>query len=231
MLLGLRYEARRRRLLRRAPTGPVRTQLEAPWPSLKGAMSSTPLLALDLETSGLNPRRDDIVSMGWVLLDDNRLQFASARHFLVRPRSKLPAQSVVIHGIGDDRAKAGIPVKEALSLLLKDLKGRVLVGHHIGMDARFLATACRGAKWGEFSTPCVDTLLLLERTARRRQQALLPGSLSLSAARRARGLPAYPLHDALWDAIAAAELWLSLHAERSKNGAVVRLNSVVTVQP
>ena len=59
----------------------------------------------------------------------------------------------------------------------------------------------------------IDTADLLARAAVRRQ-FLVPHApepeLDLRKARRALGLPDYPLHDALTDAIAAAELYLAL---------------------
>lgn len=231
MLLRLRYEARRRRLLKQAPEGSLRDYLNTPWPALAIDIFSVPLLALDLETSGLNPRKDDIVSMGWVLIDNNRVKLSSARHLLVKPRCPLSDTSVKIHGIGDDRAAGGKSMKEALSLLLEALSGRVLIGHHICMDAAFLATACRGINGANFAVPCVDTLALLVKNARRRQLVIAPGSLTLSAARAAKGLPPYPAHNALCDALAAAELWLALNADYPCSGPKIPLRSVVTLQP
>lgn len=141
MLLRLRYEAKRRGLFTRAPAGSLRDYLSSPWPALNTSTAALPMLALDLETSGLNAKRDNVVSMGWVLLDGGRINLSSARHYLVKPNRPVPATAVVIHGIGDDQAATGKPLPEVLNLLLQDLKGRVVVGHHIGMDVEFVATA------------------------------------------------------------------------------------------
>ena len=42
------------------------------------------LLALDVETTGLVPGRDRVVSVGWVPVDGDRLDLAGARRFVVR---------------------------------------------------------------------------------------------------------------------------------------------------
>lgn len=79
--------------------------------------------------------------------------------------------------------------------------------------------------------PCVDTLSLLERDARRRQRPITAGSLTLDRARADRGLPRYPHHNALWDAISAAELWLALNAEYRRGDVDLRLGGVARIFP
>jgi DNA polymerase-3 subunit epsilon len=230
VFLAFRYEARRQKLLARAPPGPVRNYLEATWPALVTPLGEVPMMSLDLETSGLNPQKDEIVSVGWVLVDGGNISLASAQCILVKPRRHLPGSSVVIHGIGDDRAATGLPIREALTKILEQLSGRILLGHHIAMDAAFLNAACRGVGWGSVSIPCVDTLSLLERDARRRQMPIVAGAFSLAGARANCGLPRYPAHNALWDSIAAAELWLSQSARLQTSTRSPNLGDVVTMR-
>jgi DNA polymerase III subunit epsilon len=55
----------------------------------------------------------------------------------------------------------------------------------------------------------VDTLRIEQRRLALRQHAPQSGELRLEACRRRYGLPDYPAHDALVDAVAAAELLLA----------------------
>jgi DNA polymerase-3 subunit epsilon len=94
----------------------------------------------------------------------------------------------------------------------------VLLVHHEGVDVAFLRRAFDrvGRRWPR--PPVVDTarLLLAHADRERRRRPELPGvppNVNLAAARRAFGLPEYPVHDALADAMAAAELFLVLRAE------------------
>ena len=231
MKLLSRLERTRKRLFDRAPLGPGRNYLEGAWPSEDAMTQNCPLLALDLETTGLNPAESDIVSIGWALVDAGKIDLSTARYSLVRPRAALTPSSVAIHGISDDQAALGEALDRVLGELLTDLRGRVLVGHHVGMDAQFLATACRNLGWGTIRFPALCTLHLAERRARRRQAALPAGALTLGGLRRSFGLPNYPEHDALWDAIAAAELWFALEAEISGGASQLRLGSVLQTFP
>ena len=59
-------DAKRQRLLKQCPDGPLWDYLAQPYPEGRRRLNEVPLLALDLETTGLDPARDEIVSMGLV---------------------------------------------------------------------------------------------------------------------------------------------------------------------
>lgn len=162
-------------------------------------------LALDLETSGGDPRHDDILSFGWVGLTGAEIHLSTARHRLVRPRRSLEGANVGIHRIIDDRAATGDPLRTVLSEFLVALHGRVLIAHYSPTEVGFLNAACRACFGGAFLAPVIDTLQL----ARLQTDAGAGGSLRLSALRRHHNLPRYPMHHALSDALAAAELFLA----------------------
>jgi DNA polymerase-3 subunit epsilon len=118
-------------------------------------------------------------------------------------------------------------VKEAPELpdVLREVDRRlregILLVHHKVLDVAFLRRAYRrhGLSWP--SPQVVDTVDLLVRAAKRSRfvDPHLPDelpALNLSKARRELGLPDYQAHDALSDALAAAELFLVL---RRKLGA------------
>jgi DNA polymerase-3 subunit epsilon len=200
--------ARRRRLAARAPAGPLRDCLEAPLPDERSDLRQLRCLALDLETTGGDPARDAILSFGWVALDALRIDLSSACHRLVRIDGAVSPGSAVIHRITDDQTQSGMPLAEALDELLAALRGRVLIAHHARTELGFVAAACRKAFGSGIEIPALDTLAI---AARRHRQAA-PGELRLEALRRRYGLPRYPVHHALSDALACAELFLALVA-------------------
>ena len=207
--LGL--AARRRRLAAKAPAGPLRAYLESPLPDEATDLRQVSCLALDLETTGGDPARDDILSFGWVALDAQRIELASARHHLARIGGEVSASSAVIHRITDDTAREGRPLAEVLDEFLAALHGRVLIAHHAKTELGFVGAACRRLYGVDIELPALDTLAIaaaLHRNAR-------PGELRLEALRRRYGLPRYPVHHALSDALACAELFLALVAARS----------------
>jgi DNA polymerase-3 subunit epsilon len=198
----------------------LRRHLAVPWPARTLDVREVPLVAVDFETTGLDPRRDQIVGAGWVQLRRERVVLGSACRRVVQPDGDLAPTSVVIHGISDDQAASGEPLQTVLEELLTVLAGAVLVAHHAAMDTAFLSAACERRFGGPWAGPSIDTLELMERRFRRSDRPVVHGALRLAAARRCYGLPSYPEHDALWDAVSAAELWLALAADLAGHGSL-----------
>jgi DNA polymerase-3 subunit epsilon len=210
-LFSLDY--RRRRLLARAPAGPLRDFLATPFADGKLPCTETRYLALDLETTGGDPQQHEIVSLGWVCLDGARIDLGSARHRLVRLAGAMTGDSAVIHAITDDEAATGVALEEALRELLAALAGRVLIAHHAKTELGFIGHACARLFGGRILIPAVDTLDIAVRRLNRQRETPAPGSLRLGTLRRQYNLPRYPAHNALSDALSAAELFLAQLAQ------------------
>ncbi|HHB12910.1 MAG TPA: 3'-5' exonuclease [Chromatiales bacterium] len=206
-------ERRRARALADTAPGPLHDYLAVPFPSRNRDLAEVELVVLDLETTGLDPGRDRILSMGWVLIRGLRVVLASAQHHILRVDGPIPEAAAVLHEITDDRAARGAPLESILPQLLQTLAGRVMVAHHARLEQRFLDAACRRDLGGPFLAPTIDTLVLARRVLERRNHTLQSGDLRLFALGRRFGLPAYKAHDALYDALATAELFLALVAD------------------
>ena len=216
----LPLDVRRRAALRRAPPGPLRDYLAIPFPPRRSDLRRARFLALDLETTGLDPARDEIVSAAWVALEWDAIHLATAHHELVAPERAMPEASAVLHGITDDAAARGAPLRDVLVELLAALAGRVLVAHNAPFELAMVDAACMRLLGGRFVAPAVDTMDLARGWLESRGAPALPGaaSLRLAAVRRRHNLPRYRAHDALSDAVAAAELFLAQVAEREREG-------------
>lgn len=209
-------EARRRRRLAKAPAGPYRDYLAHPGPDRKADFRAADYLALDLETTGLDPRRSELLSAGFVVVrNGTRIDLSTARHRLICPQGEIPEQSAVIHRITDDRAATGDRLRDVMVELLGALAGRVLIAHHARVELGFLDQACRRLYGRPFSAPVADTQGLAIRTLERGNQGYRGRDLRLSALRDRYHLPRYPAHDALSDALAAAELFLAITARHA----------------
>jgi len=209
---------RRKRLRDRAQSQVMRDYLDAQWPDGARPWQQADMLALDLETTGLDARSHEIVSFGWVLIEQGRILLDSCRHLIVQ--ADIPMnQSAVIHGIFDSHMDEGVLLEHALSKLLEELKGRVLVLHHAPMDLGFLQQACLEFHGVKLVVPVIDTMALEQRRLRRRDIPIKPGMLRLGEIRERYGLCQYRAHNALTDAMATAELLLAItaHATASDN--------------
>ena len=214
--LGLDF--RRRRLLLNAPEGPLRDYLATPFPDAAADYRRTRFVALDLETTGLDPLRDEILSVGLVDFHGGRIDLGTAAHHLVTPTRAIPERSAVIHQITDDQAAQGKPLSEVLPVVLARLAGGVLLGHHVRIEREFLDAACRRLYGASFLAPVADTEALIRRWLTQRNQPFNGRDLRLHALRQRYGLPRYKAHNALTDALATAELFCAFVAKRDFGG-------------
>lgn len=185
-------------------------------PADRVPLADLPLLAVDLETTGLSPQHDHVLSVGWVPVDDGRIDLARARRFVVRHND--PGDAVTIHGLTHDDLAAGTPLPDVLAELRAALAGRVFLAHHAPFDQAFLGAAFRALGQTPPRAPIVCTLRL-QRRLLSRDGEIPRGALRLWRARAHYGLPGAKAHDALGDAIACAELYLAQAAELTAGGA------------
>ena len=217
----------RRRALARRPAAPLEGFLRADPPRRSTPLARVELVALDLETTGLDPARDSILSVGLVHLAGERIALASAWHQVVKVDGAIPEAAAVIHRITDDHAAGGRRLEEVMAGVLEHLAGRVMLVHHAAIERGFLDTACRRLYGGPLLVPIVDTAHLARRRLERRHEAVKAGDIRLFNLRARYGLPRYQAHNALSDAVATAELFLALAADMAPGGGL-RLADVLT---
>jgi len=226
-LLPMDY--RRKRLYARSQHGVMQSFYATPFPSRRSDCRSLDFVALDLETSGLEPQRDEILSIGWVCINHMQLELGSAQHRLIRPRYDIPEASAVIHQITDDQAAEGEPLGKVMDELLPALAGKVLIAHHARFEMQFLQRVCETLYGIGFLMPVIDTQAIARRSLERRDQAFQPQELRLGALRTRYHLPRYRLHNALSDALGAAELFLAQLAQYDTRKPVALNNFLLKV--
>lgn len=202
-------ERRRMKLAASAPPGPLGDYMAVPLPRGTTPLADLRLLAIDLETTGLE-EHDSILSIGFIPVDGTEIIAAGANHVMVRHSdTEGVGQSATIHGITDDQLVGGLSLADALGRTLRALQGRCLLAHHAPIEVGFLTRACQQV-WGFAPTfSVVDTLGLQHRILTHTEDEPPRGSLRLWNARDQFNLPRYKAHDALTDALAAGELYLA----------------------
>lgn len=226
-LLSLNY--RRKRLLGKSPPGVMHEFYSVPFPQPGDDCHRLEFIALDLETTGVDPQKDEILSVGLVCLKGTEIALQTAQHRLIRPQSEIPETSAVIHHITDDRAATGESLAEVLAELLPLLAGKVLIAHHARFELSFLGRACERYFGSPLLMPVVDTLDVARRSLERRNVSFKPHELRLPELRKRYGLPRYRLHNALSDAVAAAELFLAQLAQHDMKRPVPVKNFLLKV--
>jgi DNA polymerase-3 subunit epsilon len=183
-----------------------------PLPPAGTRVADLEMVALDFETTGLDPQRDQVIAAGWVLLRGDRIVLASAREMHVRPQGAAGVgQSAVFHGILDSDLDDAASGEALIEHLLPELAGRAILAHAASIERTFLAALLRRLGGVPLPNPFVDTMALERRLlegsgSQAREQH---GDLTLDASRARRGLPGHQRHSAAADAVACAELFLA----------------------
>lgn len=202
----------RQRLARlpKAPTLGVSSLREQRW------------VVLDLETSGLNVNRDQVLSIGAVAIEDGAIdlgqQFERTLH---RPAQKTNA-SVLIHGLGPSALAAGCNPAHALVDLLEFIGDSPVLAFHAPFDQRMLARALKDSLGYRLQHPFFDMAELAPML--NPDTVLREASLDDWIARF--GLQVEERHHASADAQVTAELALILfsQARRQQLDSPLQLN-------
>jgi DNA polymerase III subunit epsilon len=163
---------------------------------------------VDLETTGLDPRRDEIVSFASAPIEDGRVLVGQVRTATVRPQRMPGAEAIRIHGLRPVDLADAPALPEVLDLILESLTGRVLVAHAAWVERGFLSAALKPAGL-RLAGPALDTAALAGHVLASGEFGAEP-ALPLSDAARRLGLPVHSPHHAEGDALTTAQLFLAL---------------------
>lgn len=208
---GLRFK--RLRYRGQVVHGPLAACWEAPLPKPGADWRQVPFLACDGEMSSLEASEGELLSLGWLPVEEGAAQLGGAQHRVVRPSGGV-GQSAVVHQLRDVDLAGGEDADAVLAAFLEAARGRVLVFHNARLDLAFLDRLCAARYGAPLLLPVVDTLRLEQRLLARRDQAVKTGELTLGGCRARYGLPEHAAHNALTDALATAELLLAHAAAR-----------------
>ena len=171
----------------------------------------TLFIAVDTELTGLDPRKDDMVSIGAVRLQGGRLEIGGTFYELVKPTATLDSRSVVIHRITPSQIEAKPLIDDVLASFLAYVGDAVLLGHCLSVDLGFLNREARRLRGTPIGNRAVDTLSIYGWLRHRQAdhpafQMPIP-KISLFTLAKAFDIPVENAHTALGDAYVTAQLF------------------------
>lgn len=179
-----------------------------PPPPPETPIDQCPLLAIDLELTGLSSRKDRIVSIGWVPIHGLNVVLSGARHYLIETPVSV-GQSAVFHGVHDRDLRNARPLAEVMTELLHDYAGYVFVAHNAQLDSAFLRRAMKRLFGQTARLVFLDTLNIEHQSLQRRGGVFREDGLRLDACLHRHKLPVGASHKALEDAYSCALLLLT----------------------
>lgn len=189
------------------------------------------LVVVDLETTGLDPRVDEIISFAAIPIREGRVRPAELASTLLRPRQTPSAEGIRIHGLRESDLREEPRLAQRIELIADALDGAVLVAHCAWIETRFLGEAL-GAHGHTLDGPVIDTMTLGAAVLGQRGIAC-PPSPSLEFLARALGLPVHRPHHADGDALTTAQVFIALasHLVRERDATVGELARAAPPRP
>ncbi len=157
------------------------------------------IVALDIETTGLDSQKDAIIEIGAVCFNEKRIEDEWSS--LINPGRKIPPFITQLTGINDHMVLEAPSIQDVLSPLRQFVGDHPILGHNVGFDLSFLR------RYGLFRGNEVrDTYEIAS--------VLLPtaGRYGLGALGQALRIPLQASHRALDDARVTCHVYRSLYA-------------------
>jgi len=187
----------------------VQTRLDAltrKKPDLKRPLHAQRWCVVDTETGGLDTRRDALLAIGVVIIDQAQIRMGESFEVHLQQAEATAAGNILIHGISGSVQREGTSPEAALLDYLEHVGNSPRVAFHAAFDQAVLQRDARtrlgwnhDAAW--FDAAVIAPLLFPEAAADCRSLDDWLGYF---------GIANYARHGALADAFATAELWLVL---------------------
>ena len=199
---------------------------------LKLPLNEIRIVVLDTELTGLDRKKDAIVSLGAVRMTGGRIEMGQTFYQLVNPKKEMKAESVVVHEIMPSEVQEKPRIGPVLAEFLEFCNGDILVGHYINMDLAFINRALKEALGQTLENPALDTMALAHwlkwNNPDQGPDSFSAKNFELYEIAKELGIPVQGAHNALMDAFMTAQVFQRL-LPRLERGGVKTLGALLKV--
>lgn len=167
-------------------------------------------VSLDCETTGLNPKKDEILSIGAVIIKDNKILMRNTFNIFLKPSKDINAESIKIHHIRPIDLENGLDPRDGIYKLLDFIGSRPLVGYYIDFDYSIISKYTKeylGIKLPNKTIEVSSIYYKMRKNPSEYQQFI---DLKFDTILKTLDIPALGKHDALNDAIMTSMMFLKL---------------------
>ena len=95
-------------------------------------------VACDCETTGLDPKKAEIVSIGAVKIIGNKIVTSERFDLFVKPSKNMSEESIKIHHIRNCDVENGVDIEVAIESFARFIGTRTLVGYYLEFDVAMI---------------------------------------------------------------------------------------------
>jgi DNA polymerase-3 subunit epsilon len=168
------------------------------------------VVSIDCETTGLDPSRDEIISVAAIKIRGDRILASETFQAVVRPRVAIAAAAIKVHGLREIDVCNARPMIEIMPDLLRFIGGRPLIGYYIDFDIAMLNNDVAELLGIHLPNPRIEVSGMYYE---RKYGDAPPGTqidLTFANILRDLNLPLFNQHDAFSDALMTAMIYVNL---------------------
>lgn len=166
-------------------------------------------VVLDTETTGLNPKKDEILSIGAVKVKDNKIISSESFEIFIKPIQDINHESIKIHHIVPSDLENGVTIDDALEKLLYFIGNLPIVGYYISFDIKILNTYLKDFIGTSLHNEAIELSSMYYKRYRKKSAHEFV-DLKFDTIMKNLNIPMLGKHDALNDAIMSAMIFLKL---------------------
>lgn len=171
-------------------------------------------VCLDIEMTGLDSKKDCILSVGAVKIIKNNkglmIDTANTLSIICRPPTMPSTNSIVVHGLRPIDVENGVDYNTLLQQLLPFIANRPIVGFCPNLDMAFINALAKPFLGVPLSNPLLDVSSLDQQIRYRHNPDTASEKRHLTELLKAYKIPLLPAHDSLNDALMTAMLFCCL---------------------
>jgi DNA polymerase III subunit epsilon len=168
------------------------------------------LVAIDCETTGVDPRTAEPVSIAAVKVRGDRVLTSESLDLRLKRPASLTGDSIRIHGLRGIDLEGGEDIEAALGRLLDFIGNRPLLGWRLDFDLAILNRQLRPRFGFDLPNSGIDVAQLYHRQLRRSYRDVDGPAAGFEAVAKALNVPVMGRNTALGDAVTIALMYLRL---------------------
>ncbi|GJD55565.1 3'-5' exonuclease [Methylobacterium dankookense] len=168
------------------------------------------VVAIDCETTGLDPHVDEIIAIAAIRIRDDRILTSERFQAIARTSRKSSPEAIKVHQLLDRDIEQGRPIGELVPELLRFIGPRPVVGYYTAFDKSMISKYTKAYLGIPLPNEAIDISGMYYDLRYGHDWGHLTIDLSFRKIAHDLEIPMLPQHDAFNDALMTAMMYLQL---------------------